>query len=47
MFSKFWSCYSKAQDGDKANVIHLNHAFANYSKKDEIYPSKVKVIAEA
>ncbi len=32
MFSKFWSCYSEVQDGDEANVIHLNHVFANCSE---------------
>ncbi len=41
------SYYSEAQDGDKTNVIHLNHAFANHSEKDEMYPLTVKEIAEA
>jgi hypothetical protein len=47
MFSKFWSCNSEVQNGDKANVIHLNHAFANWSEEDEIYPLTLKEIAEA
>ncbi len=37
---KFWSCYSKNQDGDEANVMHLNDVFANRSKEDEIYPKQ-------
>jgi hypothetical protein len=35
MFSKKMSCYSEAQDEDEANVIHLNHAFANCSEEDD------------
>jgi hypothetical protein len=44
---KFWSCYSKAQGGEKANVIHLNHEFSNHSEEVDIYPLTVKVIAGA
>jgi hypothetical protein len=47
MFSEFLSCYSEAQDGDKSNVINLNHAFANCSEKDKIHSLTVKEISEA
>jgi hypothetical protein len=47
MFSKFWSCYNESKNGDKANIIHFNHAFVNHSEEDEIYPLTVKEIAEA
>ncbi len=47
MLSKFWSRYSKKQDGNKTNVIHSNPALANCSEEDEIYPLTVKGIAEA
>jgi hypothetical protein len=48
MFTKCWSCYSKAQaDPDKSNTTHMNQVFANCSKEDELYPLTVKEIVEA
>jgi len=47
MFSKFWSCFSKAQDPDETNTIEMNHVFANCSKEDELFPLTVKEIVEA
>ena len=48
MFSKFWSCYNKAQeDLDDINTIQMNQVFANRSEEDEIFPLTVKEIVDA
>jgi hypothetical protein len=48
MFSKLWSCYSKAQeDPDKTNTIHLSEVFANHSEDNEIYTLPVTEIFDA
>jgi hypothetical protein len=46
-FLKILVLLLQAEDGEEANATHLNHAFANHSEEDEIYPLIVKEVAEA